>query len=196
VALVSHKSSQSHKTSEDQPVLRTYGKGLFTGNPARVSNVEIERYNAFQFAQSRRFVYSYSNDFDAATARLPDQTEAEFRERESLINLGRMGEGSPPRPAMPDGWNLVVQGQCDHCLLHIEEVDEEGEGITARTSDLELLNATATDPRLNSVQLYNGPFLKQHLGQVKLEILVDRGPGWFSAVHYDEALRALDRQLS
>ena len=40
--------------------------------------------------------------------------------------------------------------------MHIEEVDEEGEGITARTSDLELLNATATDPRLNSVELYNG----------------------------------------
>ena len=177
-------------------MLRTYGEGLFTGNPARVSNVEIKRYNALQFSQSRRFVFSYSNDFDAATARRPEQTEAEFRERDSLMNLGRMGEGWPPRPGMPDGWTLVVRGQCDHCLLHIEEVDADGEGITARTSDLELLNATATDPRINSVQLYNGRILKQHLGQVKLELLVERGPGWFSAVHYDEALRTLDCQLS
>jgi hypothetical protein len=182
--------------SEDQPVLRIYGEGLFTGYPDRVSNVEIERYNALQLAQSRRFVFSYSNDFDAATACLPDQTEAEFRERESLMNLGRMGEGWPPRPGMPDGWTLVVQGQCDHCLLHIEEIDEEGEGITARTSNLELLNAAATDPRLNSVELYNGPLLRQRLGQVTLELLVERGPGWFSAVHYDEALRALVRQFS
>jgi hypothetical protein len=182
--------------SEDQPVLRTYGEGLFTGNPVRVSNVEIERYNALQFAQSRRFVFSYSNNFDAATARLPDHAEAEFRERGALMNFGRMGEGWPPRPSMPDGWTLVVQGQCDHCLWHIEEVDEEGEGITARTSNLELLNAAATDPRLTSVELYNGPLLTQQLGQVKLELLADRGPGWFSAVLYDEALRALMRQVS
>jgi hypothetical protein len=42
--------------------------------------------------------------------------------------IGQMGEGPPPRPSIPDGWNLVVHGPRDHCLLHIEEVDEEGEG--------------------------------------------------------------------
>jgi hypothetical protein len=113
---------------EDQAALRIYSDGLLTGNPARVSNVGIERYNALQFAQSHRFIYSHSNNFDAATARLPDKTKAEYRVRDSLMAIGQMGEGPPPRPSIPDGWNLVVHGPRDHCLLHIEEVDEEGEG--------------------------------------------------------------------
>ena len=113
---------------EDQAALRIYSDGLLTGNPARVSNVGIERYNALQFAQSHRFIYSHSNNFDTATARLPDKTKAEYRVRDSLMAIGQMGEGPPPRPSIPDGWNLVVHGPRDHCLLHIEEVDEEGEG--------------------------------------------------------------------
>ena len=80
--------------------------------------------------------------------------------------------------------------------MHIEEIDEEGEGITARTSDLELLNAAAADPRLNYVELYDGPRQRRHLGAVTLELLAERGPSWFSAVHYDEALRELDRHIS
>jgi hypothetical protein len=182
--------------SKDQPVLRAYGEGLSTGNPVRVSDVEIERYNALQLTQSRRFVFSQSNNFDAATARLPDQAETEFRERESLMNLGRIGGGPPPRRGMPDGWTLVVHGPYDHCLLHIEEIDEEGEGITARTSDLNLLHAAATDQCLEYVELYDGPQQRRYLGQVTLELLANRGPGWFAAVHYDKALRALDRQIS
>lgn len=134
--------------SEDHPALRAYGEGLSSGEPVRISDFEVERYNALQFAQSRRFIFSHSPNFDAAIARLADQAETELRERESLMNLGRMGEGPPPRPGMPDGWTLAVHGPCDHCLLHIEEIDEEGEGITARTSDLELLNAAAADPAL------------------------------------------------
>lgn len=180
----------------DQTSLRTYGEGLFAGQPARVSDVEIERYNSLQLTQSRRFIFSHSNSFDAAKARQPDQTGKEFRERGSLMNLGRMGEGPPPRHGMPDGWSLVVHGPNDHCLLLIEEIDQEGEGITARTSDLELLKAAAIAQRLNYVGLYEGPHQRRHLGQVTLELLADRGPGWFAAVHYDESLRALDRQIS
>jgi hypothetical protein len=64
-------------------------------------------------------------------------------QREALVHLGKMGEGPPPRSRMPASWNLVVHGPCDHCLLHLEEIDEAGEGITARTSDLALLDAAA-----------------------------------------------------
>jgi hypothetical protein len=181
--------------STDQPALRTYAEGLSRGEPVRINDVEVERYNALQFAQSRRFIFSHRNNFDVTTTRLPEQVEMELRERESLINLGRMGEGPPPRLSMPDGWMLVVHGPGDHCLLHIEEIDEEGEGITARTSDIELLNAVATDPRLNYVELYDGPHQRCHLGQVTLELLAERGLGWFSAVHYDGALRALARKI-
>lgn len=181
--------------NDDKPALRAIAEGLFIGKPVRRGDLDIERYNALQFAQSRRFIFSHSNNFAAATDRRLDQGETEFRENEALMNFGRMGEGPPPRPGMPDGWSLVVDGPCDHCLLHIEEIDEEGEGITARTRDLDMLNAAATDQRLNFVELYNGPQLRCHLGKVTLELLAYRGPGWFSAVHYDEDLRSLARQL-
>ncbi|MER8562448.1 hypothetical protein [Mesorhizobium sp. M0578] len=81
-------------------------------------------------------------------------------------------------------------------MLHLEEIDPVGEGITARTSDLPLLHAAAQDPRLDYVELYHGQRQRRHLGQVKLELLADRGPGWFRAVHFDDSLRALDRHIS
>lgn len=179
---------------EDHAALRAYGRGLIAGEPIKISDAEVERYNALQFAQSRRFLFSHAPNFDRAHERLATQPETGLRK--SLMHLGRMGEGLPPRPRMPDGWNLVVHGPRDHCLLHIEEVDKEGEGITARTGDLELLNAAASDTRLDYIELYHGPRQRRHLGQVKLELLADRGPGWFRAVHHDESMRAFDRQIS
>jgi hypothetical protein len=179
---------------EDHPALRAYGKGLIAGEPIKISDAEVERYNALQFVQSRRFLFSHAANFDRARERLATQPKRELRG--SVMYFGRMGEGPPPRPRMPEGWNLIVHGPRDHCLLHLEEVDKEGEGITARTSDFELLNSAAADTRLDYVELYHGPHQRRHLGQAKLELLADRGPGWFRAVHCDESMRAFDRQIS
>lgn len=174
---------------EEDAALRAYGRGLHSGEPVAISDEEVERYNAAQIAQSRRFLFSHAPDFDRLAANpTPGQ-------REALVQLGRMGEGPPPRPRMPAGWNLVVHGPRDHCLLHLEEIDGAGEGITARTGDLALLDAAAGDARLDYVELYDGPQQRRHLGQVKLEKLADRGPGWFRAVHFDESLRAFARQI-
>ncbi|OBP77994.1 DUF4238 domain-containing protein [Mesorhizobium loti] len=49
---------------------------------------------------------------------------------------------------------------------------------------------------LDYVELYDGQRQRRHLGQVKLELLANRGPGWFRAVHFDDSLRALDRHIS
>jgi hypothetical protein len=174
---------------EGDGALRDYGRGLNSGEPAAINDVEVDRYNATQIAQSRRFFFSHAPNFDplAASPR-PSQ-------REALVHLGKMGEGPPPRSRMPAGWNLVVHGPRDHCLLHLEEIDEAGEGITARTSHLASLDAAAGDAHLDDVELYDGPQQRRHLGQVKLEKLADRGLGWFRAVHFDESLRAFARQI-
>jgi hypothetical protein len=179
--------------SNDHLALRTYGEGLRTGQPIKISDAEVERYNALQFAQSRRFLFSHADDFDDARVCLAAKPEAGLRE--SLVHLRRVGEELPPRPQMPDGWHLVVHGPHDHCMLHLLEIDEEGEGITAQTNDLVLLNAAAAEAQLSHVELFEGPIQYQHLGKVKLELLCDRGPGWFRAVHYDESIRTLDRQI-
>jgi len=175
--------------SEGDAALRAYGRGLHSGEAAAISDDEVERYNAAQIAQSRRFLFSHAPDFDRLAA------SPGSGQREALVHLGKMGEGPPPRPRMPAGWNLVVHGPRDHCLLHLEEIDDAGEGITARTLDLALLDAVAGDARLDYVELYHAPQQRRHLGQVKLEKLADRGPGWFRAVHFDESLRAFVRQI-
>lgn len=186
-------NSLVNSDGDDQATLRAYGRALLTGAPATVSNEETTRYNAMQCAQSRRFLYSHDPEFGPAREWLAMEPGA--AERESLLHLGKMGEGPAGRPRMPAGWTLVVHGPADHGQLLLEEIDEDGEGITARTRDVELLAAMAQDARLNYVQLFDGPLQRRHLGQVKLEILAERGPGWFRAVHYDESLRAFDRGL-
>lgn len=174
--------------------LRAYGRGLVSGEPVAISDEEVESYNAAQIVQSRRFLFSHAPDFDRARDWLAANPEK--GQRKALLHLGRTGEGPPPRPRMPAGWNLVIHGPRDHCLLHLEEIDQAGEGITARTDDLALLDAAVGDARLDYVELYDGPQQRRHLGHVKLERLADRGPGWFRAVHFDESLRAFDRQIS
>ncbi|MER9426019.1 DUF4238 domain-containing protein [Mesorhizobium sp. M0317] len=177
----------------EHAALRAYGWGLASGEPVTISDKEVERYNFVQVTQSRRFLFSHTADFSGVGDRLAAKPGTV--QRDALVHLGRMGEGPPPRRHMPEGWNMVVHGPRDHCLLHLEEIDADGEGITARTSDLALLNAAARDVRLDYVELYNGPRQQRHLGHVKLEKLANRGAGWFRAVHFDDSLRALDRQI-
>lgn len=49
---------------------------------------------------------------------------------------------------------------------------------------------------LTQVDLFDGPLQKQHLRQVKLELLPERGPGWFAAVHSNDALRAIGNHIN
>lgn len=191
VARLDHLLSNEGK---EHAMLRAYGRGLISGEPVAISDEEVERYNLVQVTQSRRFLFSHAADFSCV--RDPLTTKPRSGQRDALVHFGRMGEGPPPRRRMPDGWNMVVHGPRDHCLLHLEEIDPDGEGITARTSDLALLDAAARDPRLDYVELYDGQRQRRHLGQVKLELLANRGPGWFRAVHFDDSLRTLDRHIS
>lgn len=177
----------------EHAALRAYGRGLASGEPVAISDEEVKRYNLVQVMQSRRFLFSHSSDFGGVSDRIAGDPGT--GQRDALSHLGKMGEGPPPRRQMPEGLNMVVHGPRDHCLLHLEEIDTDGEGITARTSDLALLDAAERDARLDYVELYEGPLQRRHLGQVKLEKLANRGAGWFRAVHFDDSLRALDRQI-
>ena len=177
---------------DDHAALRAYGRSLISGEPVAASDEEVERYNAIQVAQSQRFLFSHAPNFERVREQLSTQLGGE---RETLVHLGEMWEGPPPRAGMPEGWNMVLHGLRDHCMLHLEDIDEEGEGITAQTNTLALLDAAAGDAQLEYVELYDGPRLSRYLSQVKLEKIVDRGPGWFRAVHFDDSLRALDCQI-
>ena len=53
--------------------------------------------------------------------------------------MGRTGQGPPPKPGLPPGRQFVIQGKFDHAIMPIAEIDEPGEGLTARTTRVDLL---------------------------------------------------------
>jgi len=170
-----------------------YRAGFRTGEPISVDDTFVSRLNNLQIGRSRRYLYSATNDFEAARALL--SANPDLRSVESHIFVGEMGRGPRRRTQMPDGLKLVVSGPADHGMLKIDEVDEAGEGLTARTPDLELLAQMAADPGMLRVELYDDGQARRHIGEAMLERLDDRGQGWFRVVHRDASLRALTAQL-
>lgn len=163
------------------------------GRPAEIDDDAVLALNRQQLAQSSRFLYSATGDFGWARDMLAER--ADLRKVDSHIVLGEMGAGPPSKPGMPEGLHLVVQGPHDHCMLPLAEIDEAGEGITARTTRTELLALVAADPGMLSVELYEDGQARLGMREAMIERFGDPAEGWFRAVHRDEALRALGVHL-
>jgi hypothetical protein len=76
------------------------------------------------------------------------------------------------------------------------EVDNSGEGLTARTESLALLRQVAVDAGDLRVELYHDGSLRRHMAGVCVEIIEKAESGWFQVVHRDEGLRELARKTS
>lgn len=101
----------------------------------------------------------------------------------------------PARKGMPAGLQLVITGQADHCLLPITEIDKAGEGLTARTSSLTLLEAVAADSGEIRAELYDTGKSRRMINAATIERFGDPAEGWFRVVHADDSLRTLSRHL-
>ena len=174
-------------------VLRYHG-GFRTGEPIVVDGQTVHHLNRRQVARARRYLYANTNDFGFARELL--QRDASLRVVNTHIHMGEMGRGPPPRPGMPAGTHLVVFGPADHCMLAIEEVDEGGEGLTARTSHIELLAKVASDTGMLRTELYIDGQVFRGMGQVMIERFGEPSQGWFRVIHRDPALRSLNEQLN
>ncbi|MES2001154.1 MAG: DUF4238 domain-containing protein [Pseudomonadota bacterium] len=163
--------------------------GFRTGELIEIGDEMVGGFNRLQVGQSMRFLYSAVEDFDFAQDVLKQKPD--MREVLSHVRLGVMGSGPPPRVHMPSGLNIVVHGPHDHCMLPISEVDDSGEGITARTDRVELLAQVAADPGMLTVELYDGGRTIRGMREAMVELIGDAPDGWFRAVHRDRSLRAL-----
>ncbi|MGQ0588349.1 MAG: hypothetical protein ACT4N8_02290 [Sphingosinicella sp.] len=162
---------------------------LRAGLPVELDDGAVASLNRRQLTQSSRFLYSATDDFGWARDML--DTSPRLRSVESHVTLGEMGSGPPPRPGMPNGLQLIVQGPHDHCRLPLDEIDEEGEGISARTKSTEQLALVAADPGMLSVELYEDGWMRQSMREATIERFGDPDAGWFRAVQRDESMRAL-----
>lgn len=71
--------------------------------------------NELQVRSSSRFIYSRDDDFTLARSILT--ASPGLKKIDSLVTVGRIGEGPPPRANMPKGLQLVVYGRDDHLMV-------------------------------------------------------------------------------
>lgn len=111
------------------------------------------------------------------------------------MSMGEIGRGPPPKPGLPAGLQLVIQGKFDHAILPITEIDEKGEGLTVRTTRIELLELVAADRHELRADLYGDGRFRRGTGKATIERFGEPADGWFRVVHLDEGLRDLARRI-
>ena len=170
-----------------------YRDGLRSGKPIEIDDDMVPSLNRLQVVHSARYLYGASDDFDFAREILKRQPD--WRAVDTHITFGGMGLAPPPRKGIPAGTHLVIIGAADHCMLALEEVDESGEGITARTSRIDLLSQVAADTGALRAELYVDGQPTRFMGQAMVEPFGEPSEGWFRVLHRDEGVRALMAQL-
>ncbi|RWO29678.1 MAG: DUF4238 domain-containing protein [Mesorhizobium sp.] len=170
-----------------------YRDGLRSGEPIGIDGDRVRSLNGLQVAHSAGYLYADTDAFDFAREMLRE--DGDLRTVETHTELGEMGRAPPPRPGMPAGTHLVVFGPLDHCTLAIEEINEAGEGLTARTRQVDLLSQVAADKGMLRVELYVDRQVRRGMGQVMVERFGEPSSGWFRVVHRDPSLRSLSGQL-
>lgn len=170
-----------------------YRDGLRSGAPILVDADAVANLNQGQIRQSWRFLYSAIDDF--AFARQYLAVHPEHRRVETHIQIGDMGRTPPRNLRMPNGLQLVVIGPHDHCMLPIDEADVTGEGLTLRTSHVELLEQLVADTGMLCVELYDDGHKVRMINKSMIERFGKPSDGWFRAIHRDPAMRALGAVL-
>lgn len=167
--------------------------GLRSGEPIAIEGDMVRTLNGLQVSQSAGYLYADTDAFDFAREML--RAHDNLRSVKTHAELGEMGHAPPPRPGMPAGTHLVIFGPLDHCMLAIEEIDERGEGLTARTKQVDLLAQVAADPGMLRAELYVDRQVRRGIGQAMVERFGEPSSGWFRVVHRDPSLRSLSVQL-
>jgi hypothetical protein len=170
-----------------------YRAGFHSRQPIEIEPGEVHNWNRLQVARSRRYLYSAVGDFDFAREMLAKNEG--LRNIRSHISLGALGEAPPGKQGMPSGRHLVVRGRHDTCMLKIIAIDEDGEGLTAQTTDIDLLDQVAKDTNELSVELFQDGRSHGGLNRVCIERFEGEGGGWFRVVHRDASLRDLARKI-
>lgn len=173
---------------------KTYRDGLRSGEPILIDEAKVSNLNASQITESTRYVYSSIDEFDQARQLL--KRHPELRYVDAHFEVGELGMAPSKRRGMPKGWQLVVTGSADHCMIAIDEIDKQGEGITAKTSNISLIKQVASDRGEISVDLYLDGQQRQHMGKAMVEIIDENDAIWFRVVHRDFLLQDFANSIS
>jgi hypothetical protein len=108
-------------------------------------------------------------------ARAITDARPELKSVETMITVGRMGEGPAARPNMPAGIQLVVYGKADHYLLELESYAETEWGLLLTIKEPKLADLVMADLPWREIQIYQDGH--QLRGVRELEVEVDHSSG-------------------
>lgn len=170
-----------------------YLAGLKSGKPIGIDNEMVLDLNRLQMVHCARYLYANIDNFGAARALLVQQPA--LRSVTTHVTIGEMGRAPPSHTGMAKGTHLVVHGPHDHAMLEIQEIDDFGEGISARTGQIALLAQIAADPGMLRAELYVDGRRRRMLSSAMIECFGNLDDGWFRVVHRDPGLRELGKHL-
>jgi len=168
--------------------------GLLSGRPVPIDDATVQSFNHYQVVDSRRFLYAARDDFDLADDILSRNPSA--RAVESMISMGRIGEGFGPSSTIPEGKWLALYGRERTHLIPMITWDPASRVAEVVTDLPALLDDVLGDAPFKSAEFYvDRHALRVMNGGVEL-IVLDRGRTTrFQVVHSDPSLRALDKLL-
>lgn len=168
--------------------------GLLSGQPVPVDDATVQSFNHYQVVDSRRFLYAARDDFGLADAILDRNPSA--RAVNSMISMGRMGEGFGPSSTVRDGKWLALYGRERTHLMPISTWDPEAREAEVVTDLPALLDDVLSDAPFKSAEFYvDRRALRMMNGGVEVVVLERGRTTRFKVVHSDPSLRALDELL-
>ncbi|CAO3460756.1 hypothetical protein [Azospirillum argentinense] len=127
--------------------------------------------NELQVRSSSRFIYSSNDDFSLARKILA--ADPTLRSVASMVTVGRIGEGPPPRTNMPPGLQLVVFGREDHHMIPLISYEDVEWGFDATFEHAALLDMLMADQPWQEVRVFENGVERR--GMRKIKITAQRG---------------------
>jgi hypothetical protein len=138
-------------------------------------------------------LYARSNEFEHAREILRRQSAA--RNVQTLISVGRMGQGPPMRPNMPPGLWVVFYGVQSHHMIAVDCWDENTDFLEFETRDLATLQAILADQPLKQAVLFQDGAERKGMREVQIEVLQKSAPFQVRVTHRDETLNQILRSV-
>jgi len=164
---------------------------LHAGIPATMSSSGVHFLNELQVAQSARFVYAATDEFEWAQKIL--DRHAELRNVRTLVNVGEMGAVPPtPYPMPPGDWVIFEVGHRHFALSVFDCTFDATQGeLTFRTADIAKLGEILSEEAFDSVEFRGSRGDGGGMRDVVIDRLERDAAPFFRVRYRDEHLRAL-----
>jgi hypothetical protein len=160
--------SLDHPGIDRQKYAEIY-RGLQGGDAVSLGPETVPFLNALQVLNSFRFLYASSNEFEHAREIVRRQPAA--RNVQTLIAVGRMGQGPPLRTNMPPGLWVIFYGGRSHHMIAADCWDEGADFLEFETCDLATLQAILADQPLKQAVLFQDGAERRGMREVQIEVL-------------------------